>query len=83
MCVCVCVCEQIWLNKMESLLFGRFFFFSFKSPNVFFYVKILKFINDFCKEAIYDKLSTFSSYQNHYQGNVYIYFLIKAVWYLN
>ena len=40
---------------------------------------ILKFINDFTKEAIYGKLSTFCSYQNHYQGNVYVYFLIKTV----
>ena len=43
---------------------------------MFFYVTILKFVNDFSKGAIYGKLSTFSSYQNHYQVNVYVYFLI-------
>ena len=40
---------------------------------------ILKFINDFAKGAICGKLRTFSSYQNHYQSNKYLYFLIKSV----
>ena len=35
----------------------------------------MKFINDFFKEAICGKPSTFASYQNHYQGNMYVYFL--------
>ena len=40
---------------------------------------ILKFFNDFSKGAIYDKPSSFDSYQNPYQGNVYVYFLIKTI----
>ena len=46
---------------------------------VFFYITILKFINDFSKGAIYDKLSLFGSYQNHYQVNGYVCFLIETV----
>ena len=37
------------------------------------------FINDFSKGAIRGKPSTFGSDQNHYQVNVYVYLLIKAV----
>ena len=46
---------------------------------MFFNVMILKFVNDFSKGAIRGKQSNCGSYQNHYQGNVYVYFLIKTV----
>ena len=39
----------------------------------------MKFINDFSKEAVCGKSSTFGSHRNHYQGNVYVYILIKTV----
>ena len=37
----------------------------------FFFVTILKFVDGFPKRTIYGIPSTFGSYQNHYQGNVY------------
>ena len=61
----------------------NFLNFFFQSPNTFFYAMILKFVHDLSNGAIYGKSSTFGSYQNRYQGNVSVYFLIKTVLYLN
>ena len=61
-CVCVCVCvffKQVWLNKIESLLFGVVFSFSFQEI-LYFFVTILKFVDDFPKGAICVIPSTFS-----------------------
>ena len=40
---------------------------------------ILKGINNFSKRAIYDKLYIYVSYPKHYQGKVYMSFMIKIV----
>ena len=57
----------------------NFFFFLSRSLNVLiFYVTILKCVN-FLQGAIYGKSSTFGSYQNHYQSNMYLYFYIKTI----
>ena len=46
---------------------------------MFFYVTILKFLNDFSKGVICAIPSNFSSHQNNYQVNMYSYFKIKTV----
>ena len=46
---CIFSFKQVWLNKMESLLFLIFF----SRVLMFFHVMILKFINDFSKGNIY------------------------------
>ena len=38
----------------------------------FFYVKVLIFVDDFFKGAIYGKLKIFGSYPDHHQSNVYV-----------
>ena len=63
------------LLKLNSCNFEAFFK---KLSGFFFNVTIVKSINIFWKGANYSKPRTFDSYQNHYQGNVYVYFLIKT-----
>ena len=68
---------------IESLLFGSFFFlFFFQEPLcfvfcfvlLFFYVTILKFVDNFSKRIICIILSTLGSRPNYYQGNLYAIF---------
>ena len=59
-----CYFELVYFLFQES-----YFCFVF-----FFCATVLKFVNDFSKGAICGMPSTSGSYQNYYQGNVYVYF---------
>ena len=64
---------SIFSFKKVRIIILKFFSFFFQGLIILF-VTILKFVNGFSKEIICSIPSTFGSYQNLYQGNVYVYF---------